>query len=326
MTAHGAGQQEELPKAALRRWAVSVAICFLLFAGALLVGSEWLLRTRVAPNDAAQTHYRMFAEASSPDAAFGDSQMAFGFSGAPSFVNLANLGEAAPAIRYKIASYYRERRPGRVVLQANPSMFSPAYERDDAEAQIERYQPGERLLLAAPEYRGELATYWRMFLTGQRFTPNVEVLADGSRARDRKWAEKPPAVRRAVAEESAAFRKPMTPEEIRGSRTFAAFREAAALLAGAGAQLCLVDPPVSPELAAAIDATPSYAAAAELIAQAAREVGAPYLDMHGRYDDPALFDDDNHLNPAGARRFTADVLEACFGAPQGGQRAGSAVR
>jgi hypothetical protein len=313
-------------KAALVRWAAQTALCFLAFAGAVLGGSEWLLRTRVAPSDAAQAHYRFFAAADAPDAAFGDSQMAFAFSGAPGFVNLAHLGEAAPTIRYKVETYYAERAPGRVILQANPSMFSAAYEKDDVEAQIARYRPGERLLLLAPEYRGELATYWRMFLTGQRFKPNVEFLPDGSRARNRKWAEKPAAQRRALGVEGAAFRQPMPAEEIRGSRSFAAFRETISYLLGRGARLCLVDAPVAPELAAAIATLPRYAAAQELIAETARGLGASYRDLHSHYDDAALFDDENHLNPAGAARFTAEVVQECFAAPQPAQRAGSATK
>ena len=326
MASGAAGEEGRWPKTVLVRWAASTALCFLLFAGALLAGSEWLLRTRVAPNDAAQAHYRFFAAAASPDAAFGDSQMAFAFSGAPGFVNLAHLGEAAQAIRYKIEAYYSERTPGRVILQANPSMFSQAYENDDAEAQIARYRPEQRLLLLAPEYRGELATFWRMFLTRQPFEPNVEFLADGSRARNRKWAEKPERERRALSEEGAAFRQPMPMDELRSSRGFAAFRESIAYLVGKGAKLCLVDVPVAPELAAAVDALPRYAATAGLIAETARGFGAAYVDMHGRYDDPALFDDQNHLNPAGAARFTAEVLEACFAAPQAAQRPGSVTR
>lgn len=325
--ASGAAEEEgRWPRAALVRWATQAALCFLVFAGALLAGSEWLLRTHVAPSDAAQIHYRFFAAAASPDAAFGDSQMAFALSGAPGFVNLAHLGEAAATIRYKAETYYAARQPGRVVLQANPSMFSAAYEKDDVEAQIARYRPGERLLLLAPEYRSELATYWRMFLTGQSFKPNVEFLEDGSRARNRKWGEKPAAQRRALAAEGAAFRQPMPAEEIRSSRNFAAFRETVSHLVGRGAKVCLVDVPVAPELAAAVDVLPRYAAAQDLIAETAKGFGVPYLDLHGRYDDPALFDDENHLNPAGAARFTAEVVQACFDAPQPAQRAGSATK
>src|SRR5690606_15442550 len=127
-------------------------------------------------------------------------------------------------------AYYGERRPGRVILQANPSMFSKAYENDDVEGQIARYRKGWRLLLLAPEYRGELATYWRMFLTGQPFEPNVRFLKDGSRARNRKWADKPAEERRRLAAEGAAFRRPMSVEQIRESATFAAFRQAISYL------------------------------------------------------------------------------------------------
>lgn len=299
----------------LARWAVTVALCFALMAGAVAAASEWLLRAKVAPNDAAQLHYRFFAAADSRHAAFGDSQMAFGLSGAPGFANLAHLGEPYAVILHKVKRYYRDRVPGRVILQANPSLFSASYEADDAEAMIARYSGAQRLLLLAPEYRGDLTTYWRIYLTGRRFRPNVEVLPDGSRARDRQWAAKPPRVRRALAAEGAAQRQPMPPEQIARSANFAAFRESIRFLQDRGAKICLVDVPVSPELAAAIAARPAYAEARNLIAAVAREFAVPYVDLDDAFADASLFDDENHLNPKGAARFTEIALKRCFSGP-----------
>ena len=144
------------------------------------IASEVLVRWAVEPHDLLLRHREFMARASAADAVFGDSHASLGFTGVDGFVNLAFPGENLATAAGKARAYYRDRKPGRVILQADPSMLAPARDREPP-TRYDNLDAGRSWLRILDErHRSRLTAYWRVWRSGEGFTTNRRFEADGA--------------------------------------------------------------------------------------------------------------------------------------------------
>jgi hypothetical protein len=82
-------------------------------------------------------------------------------------------------------------------------------------------------------------------------------------------------------------------------------------LRGYGAEVCLVEYPLSSAYRRAAAAVPSFTPLRERLAQAAVERQVPFVDLTARVSD-SLFGDSDHINAAGRQLVTGLVIDGCF--------------
>lgn len=292
----------------LRRWLCTVAAVLILFACA----SEWLLRKHVAPQDNLLAHLSLLNTATSPDAAFGDSHVARGFAPPPGMLNLAFPSENIMQIAAKARRYYANHTPGRVIIQADPHLFSPY--RLLAAADPTPPEP-PMLMLLDPDRRRALRGYWLAFIKGRgALTSRIERLDNGALLSPGDLSGYSPRGLEALVRNRVRIHRPVSgPLSNAVAATKAAYAALLDDLSRKGAQLCLVSFPVSPPYRAMM-ARP----AAEIIAfyqgEAAR-VGARYIDHRSLINEMPLFRDADHLNAAGALAYSSQPITACFDDP-----------
>jgi hypothetical protein len=80
-----------------------------------------------------------------------------------------------------------------------------------------------------------------------------------------------------------------------------------------GAKVCLVNFPVDRFYRQRADALPQFAAVRDFYKQVAAERRLPYVSFWNRFDDPAMFQNTDHVNLAGSAIVNREVRTACFG-------------
>jgi len=274
--------------------------------------TEILVRQWVEPVDLFSRHIVFFGEAASPDAVFGDSHLSLGFTGADGFVNLAFPGENLATITAKARLYYRDRDPGRVILQADPSMLAAARDSEPATAyQILVGETARRWVTSlSPRHRPRLMAYWRVLADGDKFSANREIQADGAQTMTGRFGELSEAERLAAAINEATGQRP--PSDWGVSVGLAALDQLVAELTQRGADVCLVTMPMAPEYQAVADAMPEFAAARLAFDRIADRHRVARLDLWDTSVDPTLFLNQDHLNHQGATRIAPSIVGQCF--------------
>jgi hypothetical protein len=290
---------------------VTLTACVLV-AGA---GTEMLIRTVVEPIHTFHRYLDLFSAVDSPDAVFGDSRAAYGFSAAPPFVNLAYPGDGPAGMRQKVKAYLERVAPDRVILQANPNHFSRLYrgrpETPMFDRLLENPDTPRLRILSHPHAQG-LFGYWRAWIAGDGFKPEHTLLADGSRrVEGSKIAGVAEADQHRAARTEARAGQPAA--DPTSTSAFAVLEETARLAADAGAEVCVLMFPVSPAMADVLADMPVYDAATAAFRSLAASVGGVFVDGRTFIAEDALFNDHIHLNTKGAVRFAARAVEACYG-------------
>jgi hypothetical protein len=278
------------------------------------VATELLIRKEVDSVHSFFRYLELFRQSSSPDAVFGDSMLAAGFTGQPGFVNLAMGGDDVRHVTQKLRSYYATRPARRVIIQAAPHHFSPKYAiAPDEDKVLKHLAEGgpSGLRIADRVYRHELISFWRVYLSRGRFAPASRMEADGARLASKKLSERSEADRRSSAAQVATNLRPKPGFE--NSDKARIYAEMLDFLLGKGAKPCFVVYPVSRGLRRVAEAMPEFAAARQFFAGLAQARAIPYVDLFDFDLDDALFDDDNHLNGDGARAISPLVVERCYG-------------
>jgi hypothetical protein len=304
------------PAAASRRHVGAFAAVFavLLLTGA--VATEWLVRVKVVPNHSFYKHLALFQTDTRTDAAFGDSQVSNGFTGAPGFVNLGYPGDDFVNMDTKVRLYFAERRPGRVVIQAGLNHFSYQFVRrvgrDDALLDAVKALPW--LAMTAPWHRIELIGYWKTFLTGGDFVSQRRFQEDGSQLVDYDYADHPPLLRRQEAARLASQWAPI--RRFQDSSVAKGLDALLDFLQARGAKVCLVTMPLTPEVVESMRTYPAFEEARDFMADLAAKKGIAYLDLRAQPYPDHFYADRNHLNAAGASVLTATVTQLCFASPR----------
>ena len=289
-----------------------IVVALLVVAG--LAASEWLMRARVIPNGEFAWHLENFRSVRNENVVFGDSRTSFGIHGLPGFYNLSYAGDRVSVIELKSRLYFEDKRPGKIILQADPHMFSPNLELDPP-SEISLFTgklSWPRLWALRNPHRGNLFVYWKMFLRGTSFKSKSSLQQDGAITSTATLVELPAQKRTDLLDNwLAEDNKPVAaPADSRNGRSY---RRVLELLTSRGADVCMVAMPMSQklrDLTAALE--PDFEPARAYFRSLAADFGAHYIDLSDVIDEDALFMDDHHLNEAGSRVFAPVLAEACF--------------
>jgi hypothetical protein len=288
-----------------------------LLGGAAIVfviATELLIRYEVDPAHSFFRYVEFFRSSQSKDAAFGDSMIVSGFTGQPGFVNLAMGGDDVRQVIQKVKAYYATRPAGRVIVQAAPHHFSPKYSVASGDDPVIEYlsQGGPKgLRITNRIYRNELVGFWRVYLSKGYFEQTTNFEADGARLAWRWLSKKTEAERRSSAAQSANNLRPKPGFE--NSEKASIYADMLDYLVGKGANICLVNYPVSRGLRRVAENMPEFAAAREFFAGLAKARSITYVDLFDYDLDDAFFIDDNHLNGDGAPILSPLIVERCYG-------------
>lgn len=288
-------------KACLRLLATGFAAALLLCA----VAGESFLRSHVVPRDLFWKHIDLVLATKTPDAAFGDSLIARGFTGTERYVNLAYPGDNLDDMRATVKAYYKDKKPGNVILQAGPQIFA------------KRAQEGRRdvaaILGGAPRTPYLLDDYYRVRLVehlrhtdddfdkATAFQPYGGILTDHDVAQTFRLPAFTEALLKSVKAETPL------PGFENGSAA-AVYTDTAQWLKAQGARVCMVTMPAMPayRAAAKMDAAFTYFRAV------ARETGAKYVSYWDAFDNPRDFINGTHLSKAGAVKLSPRIIHDCF--------------
>jgi hypothetical protein len=263
--------------------------------------SELLIRSKVEPEDIVFKHIAFFRQADKPDAVFGDSHTARSFTH-PDFVNLGYPGDTIATMVYKIKRYYAQRKPGIVILQADPHMFS-AY-RQLQNDYLVFFDDNQHLTLRITNnyFLKNLLQYWKVFFSKGVFASNISFESSGAQLSAASWLnEHSPAERLAFARARVALH---TPEKNFAGGDFAGqYAEIIAYLQQRGATIYLVTYPVTAEYRRFADAVPLFAASFDFFQTLAGRFGIRYINCFACIGDENLFADEDHLNKTGAVAF-----------------------
>jgi len=283
---------------------------------ALLGASEFLVRTRVEPNDHFWRNVAIFFSARSGNVVLGDSIPARGFHGAEGYVNLAMPGEPPVVTELKASVYLNSRTPQNVIISLNPNIFRRA-----TRVRMEQYHdiyvaPREPLLrISKVRHKERMLGYWLVWLSGREFHNNVNIPAAGgivmrNPAENLAYAKMSPAARRDDAADNVA--RDMIGEAYREHENMQIIGRIVAHARSKGGKTCLVTFPYSPEYRLAARAYPRFDEVRAYFRGFAAQVGARYVDAWSRYDDTTQFLDPSHLTEDAARRFAPEVVRECF--------------
>ncbi len=287
----------------------------LLVGGIFVVSSEWLLRARVAPNQNIERHAEFHRTVSRPGAAFGDSHVAMGIVGDPEIANLGFPGDSLQEVIGKAKLYFTRVSPTKVLLQADPQQLAAVRLNKSFEPIRTMFEQKTALLsmlkLSVPIYRNNIVGHWQFYLSGADFKAIRQFdPIDGSQtvtATFEDWPEDKILgfVKRILADQIHVEANPNHP-------TLKHYRELIRWLIAKGARICLVAYPVSKPFLKIAEGYGSEESSELLYRALASETGAKYVNFR-RNDYPnGLFYDPDHLNKAGAVRFTAEVMRECF--------------
>jgi hypothetical protein len=291
-----------------------LALCgFTLAVGVIVVAAtEALVRFGVEPNHNIFQHVAFVENVETECAAFGDSHTALGFSGTEACANLGYPGETFDDTADKLTLLGPTRIPRRIILQADPLMFSSV--RLEAGPSIHMtYLTGTDnpdLRILDPLHNPLLIRYWRTAILKQGFSPLFAFHPTGWLAFDEHWKTVSLSERTARAGKEVREQAPVS--DFSATTTAARFRKVLIDLDDAGHDVCVVTYPMSSEFNAAARSNPVFDTTIEFFAETAGDTDARYVNMlDWRNHDSTLFANADHLNLIGAREFSKDVLSRC---------------
>ncbi|WP_194470117.1 hypothetical protein [Bradyrhizobium sp. CCBAU 51753] len=91
------------------------------------------------------------------------------------------------------------------------------------------------------------------------------------------------------------------------------YRDLIAFLVARGAKVCLVNYPVDTFYRERADRIPAFAETRKFYQEVARANGIPYVSFWDRFDDPAMYQNTDHVNEKGSPILAREAREKCFG-------------
>lgn len=298
----------------LRRLLLTTVV--LLAAG--LAASMVLVKYVVEPNDRVIQSLALVQHATAKDAAFGDSHFAWGFVGTPMFPTIAAEGETIADMELRVRYYYRDKQPGRVIIQGDPHAFA-SYKLDRATHSYLNNLDDLFWQRFVDHHRPYLGLYWERFLTGGTgaFRPKDE-LRWGWIVGSERWSALDSTVRMGL---TSARVEQQTPSADFQQNVFAqSYRRTLEFLRARGAHVCVITTPVSYEYYEYASRDSLTGQAIDFLREVAEKNGARYVnffDLYAHPDYDGYFRDMDHLNQVGAPLFTAKAMTACFGPAEG---------
>ena len=288
-----------------------------LLSVASITATEVLIRTRVIPNDSFQWHLNMFQSSTSENAVFGDSHTSQGVHGLADFLNLSYPSDGVPTIEKKVELYFADKDPGKVILQADPNMFSRFREnrKPDYDVRLFASPSRFRLWMFTGLHRNNVIEYWKLFFQRSSFKNNATFHSDGSMTLTESWMDVPENQRQDDVSGSLSSRywPDKVPHETENGRSY---ERMLSFLASRKAVVCMVGMPIAPKFSRFIADSPydpMFDRAQDYFQILAAEYNVRYVDLSTAITMDALFRDPHHLNEAGALEFAPLLETACFG-------------
>lgn len=292
---------------------------------AFLASTEALLRIAVVPKDIRLKHYELFENSTARNAAFGDSQMAATITGVPGFMNFAYGGENFVITEYRVRKYFSDRKPGRVIIQANPNNFA-TYKEDMATSNwTTRYIAGldkvhDTIFLSTlPLFRMYIWEYWKTALTRGAFESTVYLTKDGARF-TRPEAKKPLTDKQFMREARKYFRSRSPSADFRHEATYRSFLSVLTFLKVRGADVCLVTTPFAKDYRRLVVDSPVIQQIFADFDALAHSYGFRRFNAWNAANDNRMFANTDHLNEVGAQAVTPLIMAGCFGDQSTGAR------
>ncbi len=286
----------------------------------LLGASVILVRNYIEPHDRVVESLELIQKETATDAAFGDSHFAWGFVGSRDFPTLGAEGETLLDMELRVRYYYRDKRPGKVVIQGDPHSFA-AYKMDRATHDYLHNVDNRFWQRFLEHHRPYLGKYWQRVIERRGFDVfrPADELRWGWIVGHERWSSRDSSVRVGLAREREVYQKPDS--GFRNEESARSLKRTLEYLKGRGADVCVVTTPVSYEYYKYARDDSSIAAALNYVRRVAEQTGARYFDYFDLYAWPEsanYFRDMDHLNEIGAPHFTARALSDCFGGPTNG--------
>jgi DltD protein len=303
-----------------RFFLVQGSVLLVLFGATVI-----LVRDFIEPNDRVVTSLELIQQETTPDAAFGDSHFAWGFVGSRDFPTLGAEGETLRDMELRVRYYYRDKQPGKVVIQGDPHSFAVyKVERgthDYLQNMDNRFW--QRFLEHHRQYMGK---YWQRVIQHGGFDVfrSADEMRWGWIVGHARWSSRDSSGRVGLARAREIWQRPDS--GFRNGESAQSYKRTLAYLKGRGADVCVVTTPVSYEYFQYAKDDSSTAAAINYVRRVAEQTGARYFnyfDLYARPEFASYFRDMDHLNEIGAPKFTTKVLSDCFGGPAIGAPGGS---
>ena len=294
----------------LRRLVVVQVSVLIVLLGASII----LVRDYVEPHDRVIKSLALIQKETARNAAFGDSHFAWGFVGTPDFPTLGAEGETIPDMELRVRYYFRDKQPGKVVIQGDPHSFA-GYKVDRATHEYLHNMDNQFWQRFLEHHRQYMGMYWARVLERggfDVFRPTDE-LRWGWIVGHEQWSSLDSNVRQGLARAREAYQKP--DPGFRNQEPAQSLKRTLEYLRRRGAEVCVVTTPVSPEYFAVASAESSTADALNYVRRVADQTGARYVNLFGYFARPEYanyFRDMDHMNEIGAPRFTAKALADCF--------------
>jgi hypothetical protein len=296
------------------RGARNFAIAFLFIVGggvlAFVAGSEWIVRTRVAPRDRFEQYRALFQSANAPIATFGDSHVANAIQSGSDVVNLAYSAETLPLMLFKAQTYAQSRQPKAIIFQFSPQQFA-LYRADSAQEGIrEELSAGSThwLQFTRPHFRRYLLGYWRAWLN-EIFSP-AKAASLGPASAPRQFPDWSDAEKRKSAEIRVQLHAPLAAGQST-DRLLVSFAGVLKDLRARKIETCIVRYPLSEAYRKAASVAPSFALLTGRIQELAEKNGARFVDLSSAFPD-AMFGDPDHIARSQQAIVTKAVRDRCL--------------
>ena len=299
------------------RYTMIVLVVLVLSGISSLTATEVLIRTRVIPKDSFNWHLHRFLTGRNENVVFGDSHTAYGIHGLSDFFNLSYFGSNVANIEVMVRSYFADKRPGKIILQADAHMFAPERQTDSPEhARLFATKTGRvRLWTFTDVHRNNIIKYWELVFQGgfenkYTFQPDGAITHPagnhtlGNLSEEERLAEVDDLVN------SGGFRPVEAPEASRNAHSYARILQ---FLTSRGAEVCMVEMPLSQSLRSSMTNFGEFQRTQLFLESLAARYGARFVDASAEITNAALFADSSHLNEDGARELAPWLEAACFG-------------
>ena len=284
---------------------------------ALFGATVVLVRDYIEPHDRVVKSLELIQQETAADAAFGDSHLAWGFVGSPEFPTLGAEGETVRDMELRVRYYYRNKQPGKVVVQGDPHSYA-VYKMDRGTHDYLDNMDNQFWQRFLEHHRPYMGKYWQRVIERRGF--DVFRPADEMRwgwiAGHEQWSSRDSSVRVGLSRAREVWQRPDS--GFRDGESAQAYKRTLEYLRGRGADVCVVTTPVSYEYYQYAKDDSVTAAALNYVRRVAEQTGARYFNYFDLFAQPEFtnyFRDMDHLNEIGAPRFTRRVLSDCFGGP-----------
>ena len=273
----------------------------LSFMSAYFGATEWLIRTKVEPNDNFIKHLEFFRVAKAQNIAIGDSLVSLGFTGQKQFANLAYPSETIPIAAEKIRLYFADRKMGLVIVQADVHQFCKHRVDREPDGRSKVYRNLRRVRMLSPVHRTQWILYWRTYLTKGYFTSKYSFQSDGAQTLTKSV--------KGLPDNTRSICKPVP--DFTGTRVAKAYASIAQFVKRRGGQLCLVTFPETPTRQAVTRTDKHNNRILHWFDTFAKNQNARRVNFIAAIKDEALFSTHHHLNHRGALKITPKIIAAC---------------